>query len=229
MPVLFSGLEADSFGYVLGLLVQAMPQSIDHPQYLDLASCQETHLQGYLALDAQLRRLGSVLRMRFREHHGGTKAGSFGLTATSVGALPMLLANRLLHLPVPPGLPVPPTTPLANPAEATFPGHVRRVRHWRRLLRSYVPETAPLRAAPAPVASPGAWLKDPWRPAATWSNSDSVSLLADRRNPRPSGCGATRCSRLQSAWAGKGQLWAGAEALRPWVEPAAAWAAACRA
>src|SRR6201996_1631728 len=104
--------------------------------------------------------------------------------ATWVGAGPAVLAKpALATVPVPPGLPVPPTTPLAKPAEATLPMSCPPGTPFATPDPNEVPETAPFRAAPAPVASPGALLNEP-----TETKADLVLLgltLAPMGSPNP--------------------------------------------
>src|SRR6202046_1962100 len=114
---------------------------------------------------------------------GGTKAGSEVLIATWVGAGPAWLKPPVATEPVPPGLPVPPTTPLAKPAEATLPMSCPPGTPLATPEPNEVPETAPLRAAPAPVAAPGALLKEP-----TATSADLLELglvLAPVGSPNP--------------------------------------------
>src|SRR6202035_2878129 len=115
---------------------------------------------------------------------GGTKAGSEVLMATWVGAPPVLLLKPAVDtVPVPPGLPVPPTMPLAKPAEATLPLSCPPGTPLATPAPKEVPETAPFRAAPAPVAAPGAPLKEP-----TATSADLVELgfvLAPIGSPKP--------------------------------------------
>src|ERR1700753_1574360 len=79
MPIFFCGLEPDLFGNAFRLLIQTMPQPIHYAQYLHLATRHETHLQSYLALNAQLSRFWRVLRVWFRDHDRGNKCRFRGL------------------------------------------------------------------------------------------------------------------------------------------------------
>src|SRR5271168_1884132 len=98
---------------------------------------------------------------------GGTNAGSVVLLATWVGAVPILKPAEAT-VPVPPGLPALPTTPLAKPAEATLPMSWPPGTPLATPAPKEVPETAPSRAAPAPVVAPGAALNDPTATTCDW-------------------------------------------------------------
>src|ERR1700677_4702406 len=87
--------------------------------------------------------------------------------ATWFGAGPMFVEKPADET-VPPGLPVPPTTPLAKPAEATLPMSWPPGTPFATPAPNEVPETAPLRAAPAPLFGPGAALKDPTATSCDW-------------------------------------------------------------